>query len=471
VEALEALYPDRLAEQVERLAHHACRGEVWPKAVAYLRQAGAKASARSALHEAVGYFEQALAALGHLPESEDTLAQAIDIRVDLRNVLYPLGEFGRLSNYLREADALAAALNDQSRLAWVSCHLSTFAWLTGDPDHAVESAQRARAIAHSVGEVALEVEATHRLGITHWTMGDYHRATECFAAVGEFVQGDLLQERFGLYYVPSAISKTLSAVCLAELGEFREAIPLAEEGVRIAEAVNHPFTVATAYFGLGHAYLRQGDFDQAIPTLEHSLDLCRKWQTQMLFPMVAPDLGHVYAHADRVTEALAFLEQVFHQATSIGYVAFQAIRAAWLSHAYLLAGRRGEAAGAAACGLALARRHKERGHEAWALRLLGEIAASGEWPEAEQAEARYRQALALAEELGMRPLQARCHFGLGTLYQRVGRHEVARAELATAAELYRAMEMPFWLDKAEAALAQVANLTAKQPAAGSPEWA
>jgi tetratricopeptide (TPR) repeat protein len=105
--------------------------------------------------------------------------------------------------------------------------------------------------------------------------------------------------------------------------------------------------------------------------------------------------------------------------------------------------------------LELARAHKERSHEAWALRVLGEIAAQREPPEAEQAAAQYRQALTLAEELGMRPLAAHCHLGLGTLYAKIGRTEEARAQLTAAIELYRAMEMTFWLPQAEATLAQV----------------
>ena len=107
VEAIEALSADRLAEQVERLAHHALRGEVWDKAVAYCRQAGAKAAARSAYREAVAYFEQALAALRHLPESRETLEQAIDLRLDLRNALIALGELGAIFDHLREAETLA----------------------------------------------------------------------------------------------------------------------------------------------------------------------------------------------------------------------------------------------------------------------------------------------------------------------------------------------------------------------------
>ena len=105
--------------------------------------------------------------------------------------------------------------------------------------------------------------------------------------------------------------------------------------------------------------------------------------------------------------------------------------------------------------LALSRTHQERGNEAYALRLLGDIAARGEPPESEQAEEYYHQALALAHELGMRPLLAHCHLGLGTLYGRMGRGESARAELTAAIELYRFMDMTFWLPQAEAALAQV----------------
>jgi tetratricopeptide (TPR) repeat protein len=121
----------------------------------------------------------------------------------------------------------------------------------------------------------------------------------------------------------------------------------------------------------------------------------------------------------------------------------------------MLAGRLEEAYAIAEGALALAREHQERGNEAYALCLLGKIAARREPPESSQAEAQYRQALALAAELGMCPLQAHCHRGLGMLYAAVGQREQARAELSTAIALYRTMAMTFWLPQADAALAAV----------------
>ena len=163
-EAIEELYQDRLEEHYAELAHHFSQGEVWEKALGYLRQAGAKAAAHSANREAVAYMEQALVALQHLPESHDTLAQAIDLRIDLRQSLYPLGEFGRVLDYLREAEALATSLGDQYRLGWVSAYMTSYFWLMGNQDQAIAFGQQALAVAEARADFALQIEANYRLG-------------------------------------------------------------------------------------------------------------------------------------------------------------------------------------------------------------------------------------------------------------------------------------------------------------------
>jgi tetratricopeptide (TPR) repeat protein len=207
--------------------------------------------------------------------------------------------------------------------------------------------------------------------------------------------------------------------------------------------------------GVGLLYLRQGDPQQAIAVLERGLEVCRVWHIPLMFPWVASALGAAYSLEGRLAEAQSILEHAIERAATMNIMARQGLQVAWLSEVHLLAGRLEEAHALAQHALDLARDYKERGHEAWILRLLGEITGHRDPLDGKQAEAFYRQALALADELGMRPLQAHCHRGLGTLYATTGQREQARAELAAALDLYRAMEMPFWLPETEAALAQV----------------
>jgi tetratricopeptide (TPR) repeat protein len=239
------------------------------------------------------------------------------------------------------------------------------------------------------------------------------------------------------------------------LGEFAEGITRSEEGVRIAEAIADPTSFIFAYMSAGQLYLYKGDVQKAIPALERTLAFCQGTHLPYFFPRLASALSTAYALSGRITEALALLEQAVQQTTATQRQDGRSLWVANQSEAMLLAGRPEEALPLAQQALELAQTHKERGHEAWILRLLGNIAAQCEPPEVEEAAAHYRQALALAEELGMRLLQAHCHHGLGTLYARLGRGTQARAELTTAIDLYRAMDMTFWLPQAEAALARM----------------
>jgi len=411
--------------------------------------------ARSALHEAGACFEQALAAIKYLPESRATQEQAIDLRFDLRTALMTLGEFRPMLDYLREAATLAKALGDQPRLGRVSVYMCRYCREMGDHDGAVESGQRALSVAETLGDFALQVMAQHFLGVAYHVLGDHRRAMGLLRRNVESLAGDLLRERFGMAGLPAVISRAWLARCLAELGAFPEGITHAEEAVRIAEAVDHPNSLIHAYLGIGFLSLRTRDLSRAISVLERSLDLCRVYNLRIWFSETASALSCAYAFASRVAEALPLLEQAEQSDAATGQMGSQSLRVGYVSEAYLLAGRMQEAVHLAGRALDLARAHKERGHEAWALRLLGEIAAHQAPPEIEPAVHHYRQALTLADELGMRPLVAHCHLGLGTLYTKTGQREQARAELSAAIEMYRAMAMTFWLPLAEVALAQV----------------
>ena len=456
VEALEALAGDRLDDQVERLAQHALRGEVWDKALAYGRQAGDKAQTRSAFRETVVCYEQALVALEHLPDSRIATEQAIDIRLGLRTVLTALGEApGRILDHVRHAETLAQTLGDHLRLGQVYVEMSLNFWVAGEVDRAIAANHRALAVATTLGHIGLQARTHLSLGRIYYDTGAYARAVESLERNVAMLQGDLLYEHFGANDSIAAGSRSWLSYCHAERGAFTEGLALAEEGLRIAETVNSPFSLIEACRDVSLLYLRWGDVQRAIPLLERAMALCQDWHIALFLPELAVALGLAYTLDGRVVAGLALVEHGVEQEVASARARRLALFVAWLSEAYLLAGRLEEACQRAAQAVDLARQYKQRGNQAWALWLLGESTARRPSPEVESAASYYRQALTLAEELGMRPLQAHCHRGLGSLYARQGQQEQARTALSTAIALYRAMDMRFLVPQAEKALREV----------------
>jgi class 3 adenylate cyclase/tetratricopeptide (TPR) repeat protein len=258
-EAIEELYPDRLEEHYAELAHHFSQSGTWEKALTYHRHAGIQAFARSSLREALAGFEQALAALHHLPERQETCEQAIDLRLEMRNVLIALADFGRMFELLGEAEALAKTLEEPRRLGWVSAYLSPYFSNTGDQDRAIEMGQRALAIATASGDFALEMMATFFLGFPALALGHYQQQVQYHRRNVEALQGQWRHERFGEPGLPSVFCRAYLDWGLAELGAFVEGLERGEEAIQLAETVDQPFTLSHAYLGVGLLHLRKGD--------------------------------------------------------------------------------------------------------------------------------------------------------------------------------------------------------------------
>jgi class 3 adenylate cyclase/tetratricopeptide (TPR) repeat protein len=465
VEAIEALAPDRETEvasgakglsagkhgtdQVERLAHHALRGEVWDKAVTYCQQAGARASARAAFREAVASFEQALQALAHLIESSDTRMLAIDLRLALGDALTPLGEYGRCLALLGEAEALARGLDDRARLGQVLSWMALVRRITGDPDGAMAASRQALDLAVALGDRALQVEAVHRLGQTYSAIGDFGRAVELLRRNVEAADGPSGISSINV----RLISQAMLARTLGTLGTFAEGRRHGEEALRLATLEGRGATPIIVHAFLSQLYLAQGDLEHTIRVCDQGLALSRASGNRNMLPVIVAGLGYASVLQGRLAEGRALLEEAISESISTG--ARRPVHWTWLSEGCRLGGHGEEALQHARQALDLARQQKDRGDEALALHQLGVVHAHTDPPDVVQAEAYYQQALALADALGMRPLQAHCHSGLGTLYATRGQQEQARAELSTAMEMYRTMEMTFWLPQVEAVLAQV----------------
>lgn len=438
--AIEKLYAGRIGEQVERLADHALRGGLQEKAVTYLRQAGTKAADREAYPEAVILFEQALEALAGLPQSKEAVQKAIDIRFDIRNVLQPLGDRDRIASRLREAEQLANGIGDRQRNGWVQSYLTEQFWMLGRYRESIEAGERALAVAEQ--DLPLQVVTNLPLGLAHHTRGDYRKAREHFGWNAVHLEGSLASQRFGMFVLPAAFSRSFIAWGLADTGQFSEAFSIGEDALRIAESVSHPFSCGYAHLGLGVVALRQGNLRRALRSFERALAAGAFADSPVGFAYVALHFGYALALAGRANEGIPILEQSIEVAESKGFVARHSLRLAYVSEAYLSLGREGEALKAATRALELARKHEERANEAYSLRMLGEV----DLYRGKLSDAKHwlTQGVALAEELGMRPLEANCHKGLANVFDLGHQKSNAEHHRSISNSLADEMEMRFW---------------------------
>jgi tetratricopeptide (TPR) repeat protein len=293
----------------------------------------------------------------------------------------------------------------------------------------------------------LRVGASCRLGQAHHALGSYDRAAELFRQIVASIQGDLVQERFGMAALASVWARSWLAWTLAELGDFDEATRVAEEAAEIAATGDHPYSRIQACWGLGTVYLIQGRLDRAVPALEQGLVSARLESISFFVPFITAPLGAAYALGGRVENGITLLEQSVEQAASMRLVAHQSLRLAWLAWSELLAGRHESALGHARRALDIAEDRQERGQQVRVRRLLADIEAGSETPEVPEAEAAYRAALDQAESLQMRPLAAQCLLGLGGLHRRAGRDAQARVELDEALARFSAMGMALWIER------------------------
>jgi tetratricopeptide (TPR) repeat protein len=411
--------------------------------------------ARSAYREALTHYEQALRALQHLPENPNTMQQAIDLHLTMRVALHPLGNVAQILPHLREAERLAEVLGDPQRLARCLAYLGNYLTATFQPTRAIPVCQRALALATAQGDRILQLDAQYRLSRAYFDRGDAQQAIPLLTQIVESLTGDLEHAFLGYSAPLAVVARFILTLSLATCGAFVEGRTRAEEAARIAEAVDHPWSHMFAAQALAWLSLGKGDFTHAIAAFERVLALGQRADIPGIFPAIAAALGLAYAWSGRLTQALPLVEQAMERHQARTETAPSSSLVLHRGHVYLLAGRLDEASSLARQALELSRERQERGLQAPVLWLLGEIAARRGFRNDEQAKLFYCQALDLANELGKRPLQARCHHSLGTLYSQIGRVELAQSELTMAMHLYRTMDMTFWLPQAEAALAQV----------------
>lgn len=441
--ALENHFPDVVERQPEILAEHCAQAGLPEKAGRLWLRAGRETARRAAHREAAVLFEKALTACAALPSSADTVGDIIDARWELHHSLYPLGELARDRANLETAEHLAEGIGDEIRLSRVLSTLVYTLGSLGDLAGAVNAGERALVLAERRSDADALVRINMMLARSRYGSGDYGCAAAHARRALDLLEDDQGSTSHDEAYLPVARvnARIWLELCLAECGWFDEAADLGQEAIDIARALKDPEELIFAGLGAGRMRLLQGHFNSAVEALEPALSMCRSADFPIYVSRIAAFLGAAYASLGRTDDALILLEEAVRHSAATQLMFGQSLVLSHFGRVCQLAGRREDALVHAHDAVDIARACGERGNEAWAEYLLGELVPDGADGLAGIDEARgyYATALTIARELGMRPLQAQCLYGLSRLDDRAGNGALARQHAAHATALCREM--------------------------------
>jgi len=439
VELLESQPLASLPQRVELLAHHALRAHEWERAIGYLQRAARRAAERSALREAVRLLDEALGAVPRLAPEKQPVEREIDLRLALRSPLVALGQVTRVGSEVQRLEALAPACVDLSRQGRLAVFICGHRWLSGQHALAVDAGRRAIALATRQDDFSLLVPARQYVGGALHELGRCDEAEALLSANVDSVPEEASGQPFGMAGLPAVFCRATRGWLYEHLGRFDEAARDAADALRIGRSSGHGFSIMSATFTAGALHLARAEFDRAELLLAEGLALCERERQRMWLPVVGPMLALAVARQGRTAQAQALVDKAVPRPDDPVITSYMGLT---IVQVYLAIGRVDAAAEVAAAMLHRTRRLGERIWEAEALWLRGEVACARQEPDAAAAEADYRAGLQLAEQLGMRPLAARCRMGLAAAHAAAGQPSAAAEQLALASQAFAALGLP-----------------------------
>ena len=448
----EQVYADRLIEKSDWLAFHAVRAQAWDRAVVHLQAAAMREVARAANRIAVQHLEGALIAVEHLPPDERATL-AIDLRIDLRHALTPLGRVQETLDCLKAAEQIAAQIEDSARLGRI--HSFTANCLVLKARYAEALATSERALSLAGGDERLQLATRMYIARARQARGEFRAAIESFERILAMLEGKPSDDFHGLPVLPAAFARSSLAICLAVVGEFEKAEAYAAESARRADAVGQPDSIVWAHWSIGSVALNKGDGGAAILVFDRLLDVCATHDLDAYASRIMAGLGRTMARLGQVREGIALLEkavsldetaepQITRSLTLIAYV-----------EALVLAGEFDSALKTLTDLLERTRRLGERAAEAHACWLAATIHAARA-DDLEAGERMIESASAISSELDLSPLLAHCHLTRADLCDRQGLRAEANEFRNRGEKLLGQLSMKPWFPPSGGALSQTA---------------
>lgn len=423
-------------DMVERLAHHAVHAEKWSLAVKFLCGAGDKSVRRSAYREAVRFYEAALQALSHLPQSPMALLYSAILRLRLRPPLGAIAAFTQAFEHLVVAEGIVEELGDMRRMIAIAIHKSYILSSQGKIEAAIVSAERACALAEQAGDSLSHLEASLSLGQAHAFRGDVSKALAIVAPLRQRLTTELRYERLGQTGLRSVWCLMHLADAHTLKGDLREARAVTQEAIEIADEVGKPYDRAVSHVREGFIELTAGNSHKAVAAFDRSRSLAEGSDLAWVAAWARTGLGYAYVLSGHSEAGLHLLDATRRQAASAEFIAVEAMSAVYLADSRRRCGQLREAVIDAESALASAR---QWGY--WDIEVLAMICLARVGLDRRDADpmvlATLREVGKLCEQRGYRLLQAETAQLMAPLLEQAGDREAAAAATSLADRLLR----------------------------------
>jgi class 3 adenylate cyclase/tetratricopeptide (TPR) repeat protein len=459
-DAIEALFPERLGEYVERLAEHTHRAGLWERALAYYEMASTRALRASASSQAWEHLSKALEIVEQLPGGRARTERAIDLRLRAMAPLVPLGAHTRTLELLEEAEALATELGDAARLTTIHAQQGMTLWLLAENRRAQEVARRAHEEARALGDPRTELATRYYQGVIHHALGELEPAMEILRQLDSDLSGDLARQRMGWAGYPACFVATFCGAALSLLGGFEEATEILSRAAALGEELDHPYSRTMVLEELGFLQLMMGEPQAARRTLELAMEICREHDVLVMHAPIAARLGRALVETGASREGRAVIEDALERETYRA-AAHYGIDYLLVAHAFaqLQAGEVDAALATSERAVEEATHHDERAYRVCALQQRADVLGAAGPEMAEDALAAYDETLEAARALGMRPFEALSRQGRSGVLVRAGQHARAEEDRLAALRIWRQLGAPARV----AALQQVSIVPQAQP--------
>jgi class 3 adenylate cyclase/tetratricopeptide (TPR) repeat protein len=459
-DAIEALFPERLGEYVERLAEHTHRAELWERALGYYELASTRALRASASAQAWEHLSKALDVVERLPPGRARTERAVDLRLRAMAPLVPLGQHTRTLELLEEAEVMAVELGDPTRLTTLHAQQGMTLWLLAENRRAQEVARRAHAEALELGDPRTELATRYYQGVIHHALGELGPAMEILRQLDRELSGDLARQRMGWAGYPACFVGTFCGAALSLLGGFDEATEILTRAAALGEELDHPYSRTMVLEELGFLQLMMGEPQAARRTLELAMDICREHDVLVMHAPIAARLGRALVETGASREGRAVIEDALQRQTYRA-AAHYGIDYLLVAHAFaqLQAGEVESALATAERAVEEAASHDEQAYRVCAMQQRADVLGAGGPAMSDCALEAYDETLAAARALGMRPFEAFARQGRSGVLVRAGQHARAEQDRRAALEIWRQLGAPARV----AALQQVSILPEERP--------